>query len=163
MRQTIPAFFVLAMALGNVFPLVAAPKPSAPAGQERLVDFSVTIAELNRAAASGDDKFIPKDRALIIDGEIGSVTARVDTDERFTAEVELIGGAWRGEEGVDLYRAYAIFDGPRFRDLFSRRSQTRLGAGTKILVLCKYLGIGVDYDEKTPVAVLEAIDVRRID
>jgi hypothetical protein len=130
--------------------------------EDQPVAFAVTLADLNRAAASGDDRAIPGGRALVIDAEIGSITLRVDTDDRFTAEVELIGGAWRGEESVELYRAYALFDGLRYRDLFSRRSATRLQAGDRILVLGRYLGIGVDYDEATPVAVIEGSELRRL-
>lgn len=130
--------------------------------EDQPVAFAVTLADLNRAAASGDDRAIPGGKALVIDAEIGSITLRVDTDDRFTAEVELIGGAWRGEESVELYRAYALFDGLRYRDLFSRRSGTRLQAGDRILVLGRYLGIGVDYDEATPVAVIEGSELRRL-
>lgn len=129
---------------------------------DQQVAFSVTLADLNRAAASGDDRAIPAGKALVIDAEIGSITLRVDTDERFTAEVELIGGSWRGEEEVELYRAYALFDGLRYRELFSRRSADRLQAGDRILVLGRYLGIGIDYDEATPVAVIEAAALRRL-
>jgi hypothetical protein len=130
--------------------------------ENQPVAFAVTLADLNRAAASGDDRAIPGGKALVIDAEIGSITLRFDTDERFTAEVELLGGAWRGEESVELYRAYALFDGLRYRDLFSRRSGTRLQAGDRILVLGRYLGIGVDYDEATPVAVIEGSELRRL-
>jgi hypothetical protein len=129
---------------------------------DQPVAFAVTLADLNRAAASGDDRAIPGGKALVIDAEIGSITLRVDTDERFTAEVELIGGAWRGEDAVELYRAYALFDGLRYRDLFSRRSATRLQAGDRILVLGRYLGIGMDYDEATPVSVIEGAELRRL-
>ncbi len=129
---------------------------------DQPVAFSVTLADLSRAAASGDDRTIPSGKALLIDAEIGAITLRVDTDERFTAEVELIGGAWRGEDEVELYRAYALFDGLRYREMFSRRSETRFQTGDHILVLGRYLGIGMDYDEATPVAVIEAAAVRRL-
>ncbi len=129
---------------------------------DQPVAFSVTLADLSRAAASGDDRAIPSGKALLIDAEIGAITLRVDTDERFTVEVELIGGAWRGEDEVELYRAYALFDGLRYREMFSRRSETRLQTGDHILVLGRYLGIGMDYDEATPVAVIEAAALRRL-
>jgi hypothetical protein len=135
---------------------------SAVAVADQPVAFAVTLADLHRAAASGDDRAVPGGKALVIDAEIGSITLRVDTDERFTAEVELIGGAWRGEEEIELYRAYALFDGLRYRELFSRRSATRLQAGDRILVLGRYLGIGIDYDEATPVAVIEAAALRKL-
>ncbi len=131
------------------------------ATEKSPVAFSVTIADLHRAAQSGDDSAIPLDKSLVIDAEIGSITVRADTDDEFIAEVELIGGSWVGEERIDLLRAYAVFESPRFRDDFSRRSATRLLPGDRLLVLCRYLGIGVDYDEKTPVSVLEAFALRR--
>ena len=135
---------------------------NAAALSDEPVDFSITLADLHRAAESGDDRNIPSDRALAIDAEVGSVTVRADTEEQFTAEVELIGGSWLGERKVELYRAYALFDGTRYRDLFSRRSSTRIQAGDRILILAKYLGIGVDYDEKTPIAVVEGAALRKL-
>ena len=134
---------------------VPSPTASAP------VAFEITIADLHRAAESGDDRAIPGDRSLIVDAQIGAATIQVDTDDQFTAEVELVGGMWHGEEEVELYRAYALFDGVRFREFFSRRSATRLLPGDRILVLCRYLGIGMDYDETTPVSVVESFDLRR--
>jgi hypothetical protein len=131
--------------------------------EDQPVAFAVTLADLNRAAQSGDDRGIPGGKALLIDAEIGSITVRADTEERFTAEVELIGGAWRGEDTVELYRAYALFDGLRYRELFSRQSNTRLQAGDHILVLGRYLGIGIDYDEATSVAVMEGTALRKLE
>ena len=152
---------VLTIALAVAFSTALfAQKAVAPADEP--VAFDITLADLHRAAASGDDRNIPADRALAIDAEVGSVTVRADTDDTFTAEVELIGGTWLGEKKVELYRAYAVFDGTRYRDLFSRRSAPRVQAGDRILILAKYLGIGVDYDEKTPIAVIEGSALRRM-
>jgi hypothetical protein len=156
MKRIFSAMTILCVLTGAAF------AESAATVAEKPVAFSITLADLNRAAASGDDRAIPAGKALVIDAAIGSITLRVDTDERFTAEVELIGGAWRDEDAVELYRAYALFDGLRYRDLFSRRSATRLQAGDRILVLGRYLGIGMDYDEATPVAVIEGAELRRL-
>ena len=139
----------------------AAGNAPAAVSENGPVSFKTTIADLHRAAQSGDDTSIPQDRLLVIDAEIGSITNRADSDDAFTAEVELIGGAWSGDDRIDLYRTYAIFDSPKFREDFSRRSASRLMVGDRIIVLCRYVGIGVDYDETTPVAVLEAFDLRR--
>jgi hypothetical protein len=156
---------VLSLAIGffsSAVPAFAANNAAPKVSENSPVAFKTTLADLDRAAQSGDDRTIPGDRLLIIDAQIGSITNRADTDAAFTAEVELIGGAWKGEDRVDLYRAYAIFDAPKYRESFSRRSATRLLAGDRILLLCRFVGIGVDYDEKTPVSVLEALDLRRI-
>jgi hypothetical protein len=153
--------FLFTIAIAAAFSAACFAQMAAPAA-DGPVDFSVTLADLHRAAASGDDRGIPADRSLAIDGEVGSVTVRADTEDQFTAEVELIGGSWIGETKVELYRAYALFDGTRFRDLFSRRSAGRIQAGDRILILAKYLGIGVDYDETTPIAVIEGSALRRL-
>jgi len=126
------------------------------------VAFEISLADLHHAAESGDDRAIPGGKSLTIDAEIGSVTIRTDEDDKFIAEVELIGGAWHGEDSVELYRAYAVFDGLRYKDLFSRRSSSRVQPGDRVLILARYLGLGVDYDEKTPVAVIEGTEVRRL-
>jgi len=140
----------------------AAPAVSEPSIEDAQIAFNISIKDVHLAAQSGDDRTIPSDLALVVDAEIGSITIRTDTDDRFVAEVELLGGSWSGEEEIFLYRAYALFDNTDFRDSFSRRSATRLLPGDKILILCRYLGIGVDYDETSPIAVLEAIGLRRL-
>jgi hypothetical protein len=161
LRYRVP--FTAFLAVFSAAFVFAAPTPPPSVTESSPISFKTTMADLHRAALSGDDRPIPSDQALLIDAEIGSITVRADTDEAFAAEVELVGGSWIGEDKVELYRAYAIFESPQFRDLFSRRSAIRLLPGDKLIVLCRYLGIGVDYDETTPVPVLEAFDLRRID
>lgn len=155
------AAILAAGVLFSLSPAFAANQAAPGVSEKGPVAFNVTIADLHRAAQSGDDRSIPGDRVLVIDAEIGSITNRADAEDTFTAEVELVGGAWHGEERVELFRAYVVFDSPKFRDAFSRRSATRMLPGDRLIVLCRYLGLGVDYDEKTPVAVLEAFDFRR--
>lgn len=159
MKRTIAAAAAAVLSALGALRAAAAPAGSADA---RPVAFAVTIADLHRAALDGDDRGIPGDKDLVVDAKIGSITIVEETDESFSAEVELIGGSWLGEENVELYRAYALFDGPAFRDLFSRRSSTRLLPGDKVLVLGTYVGIGTDYDDSTPVAVVEAKELRRL-
>jgi hypothetical protein len=127
-----------------------------------VVAFEVGIADLHRAAQSGDDSAIPADKVLVIDAEIGAVTVAADDADGFIAEVEVIGGAWRNDDEIELYRAYAVFDGPEYREAFSKRSPTRLIPGKRILVIAAYLGIGLDYDGTTPVAIIQALALRRL-
>ncbi len=126
------------------------------------LDFSITLRDLHLAALNGDSRDIPGGRTFIIDAEIGSIDVLADDDTGFYAEVELIGGEWRSEKEVELYYAYAAFDGPQFRDSFSRRSETRFQPGDRILVLSRFMGIFIDYDGETPVSVIEALAYRRI-
>lgn len=124
------------------------------------VDFSITLGDLHRAAQRGDDRSIPGGKLLVLNADIGSVTLRSDTDTQFAAEVELIGGAWHGEDSVELYRAYALFEGGEFRAFFSKTSSQRVQTGQHVLILARYLGLGLDYDETTPIAVVEALGLR---
>jgi len=130
--------------------------------QDLPLDFSISLMDLHKAAESGDDRTIPGGKSLLIDADIGSITVRADTEDQFLAEVELIGGAWRGEESVSLFRAYAVFEGLAYKENFSPRSPRRLQPGQHILVLARYLGLGVDYDETTPIAVVEGLAFRPI-
>ena len=154
MKRVCSLVFLVGMALGFGVPTIAA--------QDRSVAFSVTLSDLHRAAMSGDDSAIPTDRLLVIHGDLGSVAVHADTETEFIAEVELVGGAWLEDSAVELHRAYAVFQDTRFRDAFSRRSPSRLQSGQTVLVLARYLGLGVDYDETTTVAVMEVLDFRPV-
>lgn len=142
--------------------LQAQTSKSAPEQQNSIVDFSITMKDLALAAETQDDRAIPINRAIILDGDIGTITVYEDTDTSFVAEVELLNGIWVDEERVDLYRTYILFEGPQFRPLFASRSSQRLKSGQTIIVLATYEGLGVDYDKKTPVTVVRAIDMRKI-
>jgi len=126
------------------------------------VDFTSTMRELAQAAKTQNDRDIPTDKALILDGDIGTVTIHEDTDASFVVELELLNGIWVGEEQVELYRTYVICEGTQFRSLFSAQSPSRLKSGQTIIVLASYEGLGIDYDGKTPVTVVKAIDIRRL-
>lgn len=142
--------------------LQAQTSKSAPEKQNSIVDFSIAMKDLALAAETQDDRAIPSNRAIILDGDIGTITVHEDTDTSFVAEVELLNGTWVDEERVDLYRTYILCEGPQFRLFFSSKSPQRLKSGQTIIVLATYEGLSVDYDEKTPVTVVRAIDIRKI-
>ncbi|MFQ3548069.1 MAG: hypothetical protein SNJ56_06995 [Termitinemataceae bacterium] len=124
------------------------------------VDFSITMKDLYEAAKSEDDRAIPTNRALLLDGDIGSILVHEDTDSGFSAEVEFLNGVWIGEETVLAYRVYLVFEGSQFRPYFSAKSPKRLRIGQTLLVLGIYEGLGVDYDERTIVPVVKALEIR---
>lgn len=130
--------------------------------QSYTIDFSITMRDLYLAAKNQDDSAIPVNKALILDGDIGTITVYEDTDMSFVVEFELLNGTWVGQEQVELYRAYMVCEGPEFRSLFSPQSQTRLKSGQTILVVGSYEGLGLDYDEKTLVPVIKVINIRLI-
>lgn len=146
-----------------VFGFLQAQDSKPPVGNgSYYVDFSITMRDLSMAAKTQDDGAIPADRAIILDGDIGTLTIYEDTDQAFVVELELLNGTWIGDEQVELYRTYVICEGSRFRPFFSPQSRTRLKSGQTILVLGSYEGLGLDYDEKTPVPVVRALDIRLI-
>jgi hypothetical protein len=126
------------------------------------VDFEITMKDLALAAKTQNDRAIPTNRALILDGDIGTITVHEDSDTSFVAEVELLNGIWVNEEQVELYRTYILCEGPQFRSFFSSKSPVKLKGGQTIIVLATYEGLGVDYDGKTPVSVVKAIDIRKL-
>jgi len=148
---------ILALCLFAAAAVFAWSQQTAAAG---ALDFSINLQDLYRAAQSGDDRFIPKNKSLILDGTVGSIMVRSDTETEFVAELELIGGTWNGDESVELLRAYIVFSGEQFRPFLARKAEGRLLSGDRILVLAQYLGIGVDYDETTAVAVVEGLALR---
>ncbi|MEJ5188418.1 hypothetical protein [Treponema sp. J25] len=118
------------------------------------VDFSKTLEDFGRITKTLDDSWVSKSTAYILDGTIGSVIVRNDSETSFLAEVELLGGKWKDEETVELFRAYVLFEDPQFRQYFIAGSSQRLRIGQHILVLVEYQGLGTDYDAVTPIAVL---------
>lgn len=124
------------------------------------VDFAITLGDLDKAAKSADDRNIPGDALLVLNAKIGSVTVGIDEADRFVAQVELLGGAWHGEDTVDLYRAYAIFDGVEFRDFFSKRATDPIKTGDDVILIARYLGIDYDFDETTLIAYVGASAIR---
>lgn len=124
------------------------------------VDFSVDLAALHEAAATGDDSNIPFGRLFVLDGDVGSVSLVSDSEADFYAEVELISGRWEGDEEIELHRAIIIFDDYRFSELFLQDSPDKLELGQYILVLSDYLGLGNDYDAEHLVPVIDVVDIR---
>lgn len=124
------------------------------------VDFSKTLEDFHRITKTLDDSWVPKNTAFILDGTIGSVIIRNDSEASFLVEVELLGGKWKNEETVELFRAYVIFEGPQFLPYFTVGSSQRFRNGQPILVLAEYLGLGTDYDAVTPIVVFRCRMVR---
>lgn len=156
-------FFIGLVGLFLVLGAVHAQTTKSSAGKPIYsVDFSITMRDLFLAAKTQDDRSIPVDTAMLLDGDIGTITVHEDTDKNFIAEVELLNGTWVGEEQVDLYRTYIICEGLRFRSWFSPQSQTRLKPGQTVLILASYEGLGEDYDGKTLVPIVKALALRHI-
>ncbi len=127
------------------------------------VDFSITLRELQKAVVEEINTQKLQQVYCVLDGDIASIMVRSDTEDQFIAEVELVNGMWKGEDAVEIYRIYVIFDGIHYRQYFSPQAPGHVIAGKTILVLGKYAGVATDYDGSTPVAVVEAKDVRLLE
>ncbi len=108
------------------------------------IDFSIDLHRLYQAARNNNEKDIPQNRLLLIEGTIGSRDTIIDEEDDFLAELELVGGHWESEEEIVLYRAIVIFDGPEYHPLFNPRGQDRLRNGDKIIVVAEFLGLDDD-------------------
>ncbi|AEJ18403.1 hypothetical protein [Gracilinema caldarium] len=155
-------FFVCVSILLFAGSLYAQTSTAAVGKQSVTVDFAVTMRDLAVAAKTQDDRAIPTNRAIILDGDIGTIIVHEDTATSFVAEVELLNGIWVDETQVELYRTYIICEGLQFRSLFDSQSPSRLKSGQTVMVLATYEGLGMDYDGKTPVPVVQALSIRRI-
>lgn len=157
-----PWYVLLCVSLLTASVLQAQSTKDPAEGQSYTIDFSITMRDLYLAAKNQDDSAIPVNKALILDGDIGTITVHEDTDRSFVVEFELLNGTWIGQEHVELYRAYMVCEGPEFRSFFSPQSQTRLKSGQTILVVGSYEGLGLDYDGKTLVPIVRVINIRSI-
>lgn len=126
------------------------------------IEYVIDLNTLYQAAQSGDDSTIPRDRLLILVGDIGSRNVIEDEEDSFLAELELVGGHWEGEESIELYRASILFDGVEYRALFDRRADDRFTNGEKLLVVAAYIGLDNDYTSDELIPILRTLYFRRI-
>lgn len=126
------------------------------------LEYDIDLYSLYRAAVTGDDSAIPRDKLLIMVGTIGSSNVIEDEEESFLAEVELVGGHWNGEESIELYRASFLFEGSTYRRLFERRGAERFANGEKLLLVAEYLGLDTDFTSDELIPVLRTLYFRRI-
>lgn len=126
------------------------------------INYEIDLNRLYEAALSGDDSTIPRDKLLILVGDIGSQNIIEDDGDTFLAEVELVGGHWNGEETIELYRASILFDGVAYRELFDHRSEKRFANGQKLMIVAQYLGLDNDYTGDELIPILLSLYFRRI-
>jgi hypothetical protein len=151
--------------------VLAAPKKAAKPAPEpeslfsEAVDFSKELPDLQMAAEKGDENAIPRDKLLMVDGTLRSITVRSENPSSFIAEAEIVSGAWKGLEKVEFYRCYVIFQGPEYAAIFSKNAlpENHIPLSTRILVIGRYVGLAEDYAGNGTVAVLKAYKIRRLD
>lgn len=129
-----------------------------------LVDMNSSLATLFHAASNPAALDEMWDRVFLLDGVAASLMVFVDDGEEFYAEIELVSGAWRGLQEVELHRAYVVLDDPAFSGRVLERaprdpSPELILRNRRLLVAARLLDIHQDADG-TAVPVLLAFDAR---
>ena len=98
----------------------ASPAP----GFDRVVDFSITLKQLNSMVSENNTEAL-KDKYFILNGALSSFSV-VDKDpENYRVELMLVNGEWEGVSDVYIYRSVIIFQGKAYEDMFpARRKKT---------------------------------------
>ncbi len=173
MKRVNPRVPALAVALVVVAALAAPPvwaqEPTLselfrPDVFRQLVDLQSSLGTINRALTNPEELDRLGQRILVLDGVAASLMVYADSEDEFYAEIELVSGAWRGVEEVEMYRAYLVLDDPIFSGRVLERAPRDPGPdlilrGRRLLVAAELVDVHIDSDG-TPVPVLVAFEVR---
>jgi hypothetical protein len=133
---------------------------------DRIVDFSLTLKELNRLPAAEIPAFLAGGKLLLLNGTVAGVSFIDNSEENFQVAVELVSGEWLGLEDVRSYRCTVLFRGSRFFPLFPSRAprnpeQDFVSANDRILVAASALD-KISTDGGEVIWLLEGLHVRRL-
>ncbi len=81
---------------------------------DRIVDFSLSIKELDAIVKQERYDLLDPDKMVIIDGAVASITIVEENEDRFLAELEVINGEWEGLERVYMYSCLVQVSGKGF-------------------------------------------------
>lgn len=128
------------------------------------IDLQSSLATLSRAVENPDEWDRLSGRVLLLDGVASSLIVYVDEDDEYYAEIELVGGAWRGVEEVEVFRAWLVIDDPYFSDRLAERAPREpdpnlVVRNDRILVAARIADRFTDEDGNT-VPVLSVYDIR---
>ncbi len=130
-----------------------------------LVNFSVTLKELNAASSAGSIDALT-DKFLIVSGAVATRKVVDPKKETYLGEIELINGEWVGVEQAIRYRCVLLLKGPEFAAAIpARRSRQANPAeillNSRIMVLGKVIDLR-EYDDGSVVPVLQVFYIRFI-
>lgn len=134
---------------------------------DEIVDFSMTLELINRAAAAQRTEALASDKAIIIDGAISTIQILDTEPDTFSAELEIVDGEWIGFEDVQMYSCIVEVNGPEFAARIPARRSRRaipdeITVNSHVIVIARFTGLREIPDEY-PVAVLEGYYIRTID
>ncbi len=130
-----------------------------------IVDFTLTLGDLDAAAANGDADALPN-RLVIIEGAVASRQVINSDAEEYLGELELVSGEWIDTSVVIRYQCVLQLSGPSFASAIpARRSRKanpdEIALNTRILTVARAVGIR-QLADGTFVPVLQAYYIRRI-
>jgi len=133
---------------------------------DRLVDFSITLKDLNLLSEARLKEIINDKKLVIINGSVASILIINKEENNFAAELELIQGEWEGIEEVKIFRCIVRLNGAHFAPrLQVQRSREKhpdaIELNSSILVVGKLVEIKNQPNE-SPLPVLEGIYIRQI-
>jgi hypothetical protein len=81
---------------------------------DKTVDFSLNLKQISTLVLDPNFNLDKYERFVIFDGSVSSITIIDPAPESFVAEIEIVGGEWKGLEQVVLYRVFVYVQGPEF-------------------------------------------------
>ncbi|MFW5994867.1 MAG: hypothetical protein ACOCRN_02060 [Spirochaetia bacterium] len=153
---------------------------------DEIVDFSMTLEDLHTlarerssgssASSNGSNGTSSDSQArtnvnidefplLLIDGYIASTVVHQDSEEAFSATIELVDGEWEGLDEVHAYRARLLAEGDAFRERIPSRPPSSPGddeilAGRRGIALARLQEFRTDPVTGNAIAVLETLRFR---
>lgn len=139
---------------------------------DEIVDFSITLKDLHTLAAETSSNSQTRSNVnvdefplLLIDGYIASTVVHQDTEEAFSATIELIDGEWQELDQVNAYRARLVAEGEAFRERIPSRPPSsprndEILAGRRGIALVRLQSFQTDTVSGNPIAVLEILRFR---
>lgn len=158
MKRTFFCFIFLFFSFNLLFSLT-------PTDFDRIIDFSITLKELDQSLTSGRTSAVPKDKYVILHGTYANFSILNADEANYKVRIEMIIGEWFDIDEVKSYRSIVQFTGPEFSRYFpqkKRRGQTdSIDLNSRIIVVAKAIEPIKAIDGKT-VWLLEGLYVREI-
>lgn len=129
-------------------------EPSA-ASLNALLDPTIGLKEIYRAATKDGGAGLPKDKFFLLSGRLGIVIDRSVEDGPYSGESEITGGEWEGMDAVHAFRAYLRFSGDRFSALSDKESEDYVKPGTLVVVIGSLAGSTKEYGSDRTAAVIK--------
>ncbi len=136
MKKRVLLSFLIALLAVSVLPAASV------SDFQGVVNFAMTLRDLDILASGGNRDRVDTSRFIIIDGSVTSREVVSGEGEPFVGEIEVIQGEWVSLDNVQMYRCVVRFTGDEFSSLIParrsrRRSETELQLHSRVLIVGK--------------------------